>query len=404
MFGSEFSHYLSYGATDQKTVIALSGHFDGLLVPGTVAAFQKEGTGGFVLAMSAASATMNYAIDPRFPLFQQALSFPKKSHEALAKLLGLPSLIRSADPQPEDFTPEIIRTVARNWADFNKSYKHNAGGKFEKYAKRLDEDLGQEDAQQPTFIFPPYLITHTRNDGWWKISELLFKETCSSVGDGDRCVRVVATSNVELLEELALSVEDDRMGLWVSGLDELTRTSNELATYGRAIAAVALAGKRTFAFYGGFFSVLLNTIGLGGASHGIGYGESRQWKELPESGPPPSRYYVPQLHRYLQPDEATRLLVADRRLSECHCPECHGDPPNTLDYQALMKHSVYCRAREIKEWSGMSIGDAAKRLAADSRDWHQILKQSGLPNVLLSAARRRAAHLQTWVDALSQIP
>ena len=45
MFETKFSHYLSYGAADQHTVRELRGFYDGLLVPGTVAAFQREGTG-----------------------------------------------------------------------------------------------------------------------------------------------------------------------------------------------------------------------------------------------------------------------------------------------------------------------------------------------------------------------
>lgn len=51
MFDTPFEHYLAYGATDQSTVRELAGKFTGLIVPGTVAAFQREGTGGFVLSV-----------------------------------------------------------------------------------------------------------------------------------------------------------------------------------------------------------------------------------------------------------------------------------------------------------------------------------------------------------------
>ena len=67
-----FSHLLSYGATDQKTVLELLGKYQGLIVPGTVAAFQRQGTGGFVLSLSATADAPPYRIDPRFPLFQKA--------------------------------------------------------------------------------------------------------------------------------------------------------------------------------------------------------------------------------------------------------------------------------------------------------------------------------------------
>ncbi len=401
MFREEFSHYLSYGATDQRTVTALAGEFDGLIVPGTVAAFQWEGTGGFVLALSAATGNFEYAIDPRFPLFQQRLPFPKKSHSALASLLGVPSLVRPTVPRPEDFTPELIDTVARCWAEFAGSYNTAAGRKFDKYARRLGEpSLTLDNARPPGVILPPYLVSAKNDDEWWEVSSRLFDATRQAVASPERCARVVAVDRHPSILLHALRVHDDRVALWVSGLDELSIEAEELAAYGEALRALRSAGKATFALYGGFFSVMLQNVGLGGSSHGIGYGESRQWIELPESGPPPSRYYVPQLHRYLQPDEATRLLMADRRLAECRCAECGGDPPNTLDYHALMRHSVRCRAQEIQVWQGLEVGEMAERLARERDDWVRILEESRLVEVLIRRGLERASHLNRWVRAL----
>lgn len=405
MFGDRFRHFLSYGATDQQTVVALANHFDGLLVPGTVAAFQVEGTGGFVLALSAVQQRVHFAIDPRFPLFQQALRFPKRSHEALADLLGARELIRATEPDPVDFTDELIGRVGAAWAQFNLRYSTVAGAKVKKYANRLGEDPDEivAHAGSPTAILAPYLMSHSAGDDWWWVSEKLYERTAEAAGDSVSCLRVVAAEHSSVLADHALTLPDDRIALWVSNLDEILATSLRLAEYGNAIRSIAGAGKQTFALYGGFFSVLLHNVGLGGASHGIGYGEQRDWIELPESGPPPARYYVPQLHRYLQPDEATRLLLASRDLAECTCPECNGDPPNTLDYHSLMKHSVHCRAREIEQWSTIGIPDATRRLRAETEQWNETLATSGLPNAIITSARARAAHLDVWVEALSGI-
>jgi hypothetical protein len=89
---SGFNHYLSYGSTDQQTMRELSGLYDGLLVPGTIAAFQAEGTKGFVLSLSARSGEP-YVIDSRFPLFQGALPKAKKSHIMLAAILGIGGIL-----------------------------------------------------------------------------------------------------------------------------------------------------------------------------------------------------------------------------------------------------------------------------------------------------------------------
>ena len=83
----------------------LREEYEGILVPGTVAAFQKEGTGGFVLALSASTAQIPYVIDPRSPLFQQPLPKPKKSHQSLKHILGLPS---DYEPNAESFNADLV--------------------------------------------------------------------------------------------------------------------------------------------------------------------------------------------------------------------------------------------------------------------------------------------------------
>jgi hypothetical protein len=400
MFAESFSHYLSYGATDQVTVRELTGQFDGLLVPGTIAAFQREGTGGFVLTLSAAAAGTPYVIDPRFPLFQQPLATPKKSHISLAEIMGQPSLIRSTQSHPEDFTPEIIKTIAQNWASFNASYQELTGGKFDKYATRLGEVVEPSNAQGPNYVLAPYLMADGPTDPWWEVSRRLYQETASALSNPNRCVHVVAAKSTRAFRELLGQALSPNVAVWVTALDELTLPHEELESYARTIRQAASTGTRLFALYGGFFSVLLQNCGLGGSSHGIGYGEQRAWIELSESGPPPSRYYLPQLHRYMQPDEATRLLFADRRLASCDCPECGDDPPIALEYHSLMKHSVHCRAREIEQWASMTTDQMASRLGSDTAEYREILRRCGLPEVIVERTERQMAHLHRWETAM----
>ena len=170
-----FSQYLTYGATDQKSVRELTGAYDGLIVPGTVAAFQREGTGGFVLSLSATPDSPPYVIDPRFPLFQQSLEDPKKSHEALAELLGAPNLVRADEPVPSDFTDELIQRIAQKWVEFNTSYESRQAAKFKKYADRLDEAVDEDQAKGPSAIIAPYLVS--QNEDWWDVSKQLMAAT-----------------------------------------------------------------------------------------------------------------------------------------------------------------------------------------------------------------------------------
>lgn len=399
MFRS-FSHYLSYGATDQQTARRLAGSYTGLLVPGTVAAFQRAGTGGFVLTLSATSASPEYVIDPRFPLFQQRLRQPKKSHESLAELLDAPELVRiDRDPEPTDFTQDLVERIAAGWYQFNTAYTQIAQKSFDKYAQRLGEAIEPTNTQGPAYILPPYLIATEDDDRWWEVSDRLFAAS-QAQGDAARFVRVVATESAALLQAKLPEVADQRVAVWVSDLNELATSSGDLVRYGRAVRDAAARGQRVFALYGGFFSVLLRQAGLRGSSHGIGYGESRAWVELPQSGPPPARYYLPLVHRYVSQDLAYQLWARNRDLALCPCRACDGDSPIGLDYQRLMEHSVLCRATEIDEWSGLDFRGIRRRLRAEYERFSEGVNQLPLPPGIASQARKAFAHFPAWLSAL----
>jgi hypothetical protein len=199
-----------------------------------------------------------------------------------------------------------------------------------------------------------------------------------------------------------MEVKTDRVVVWVSHLDEFSLPSPMLADYARAIQA-ASADKRIFALYGGFFSVLLSSVGLGGSCHGIGFGEYRDWLELPQSGPPPARYYLPMLHRYVSPELAFQLWVADNDLAGCDCDACDGQPPVELDYHSLMTHSVICRTKEIDEWVGLDTGAIVARLTEERKDFLAKLYRSNTSDLIKTEANRNTQHLQAWIDAFASL-
>ena len=403
MFEAPFEHYLTYGATDQRTVRELQDSFTGLIVPGTVAAFQREGTGGFVLTLSATQAATPYVIDPRFPLFQKQLTKPKKSHLELASVLGDPRLVcPERDPEPGDFTPERIDQIARSWVEFNQGYQTAANAKFDKYAKRLNESVIPEQARSPRFVLAPYTMAFGSDDPWWEVSRMLYQRTCHHLGDSSDCIRVLAATNPDGLLRLTRDLPDSRSSVWVSGLDELRSDPALLHDYANAIHEVS-ADIEMFALYGGFFSVLLSAVGLRGSCHGIGFGESRAYPQLQRSGPPPSRYYMPTLHRYVLPDLAYQLWLHDPTLAECSCRVCGGLPPVELDYHSLMMHSVLCRAREIQDWVGADLPSIIERLEGERRAYLDSLGRSGAPDFIKEDGKRVAEHLKKWIRALSSL-
>lgn len=403
MFETPFDHYLTYGSTDQRTLRELQNSFTGLIVPGTVAAFQREGTGGFVLTFSATQAATPYLIDSRFPLFQKKLSSPKKSHIELAAVLGDPSLVSTnRDPDPVDFTPERIDRIARSWVEFNQGYQDAANAKFDKYALRLNEPVVPEQAKSPRFVLAPYTMTYGTDDPWWNVSRMLYDRTCHHLSEPGKCLRVIASTNASGLSGLLSELPDSRALVWVSNLDELESSATALRYYARAIQEVR-DRLQLFALYGGFFSVLLSAFGLMGSCHGIGFGEHRAYPELQRSGPPPSRFYMPTLHRYVPTDLAYQLWRHDPALAECDCRMCDGLPPVALDYHSLMMHSVLCRAREIDDWVGVDLSRIIDRLEEEHKTYRDNLARSRAPDIIKEKGEVAADPLNRWIQVLSTL-
>lgn len=396
-----FSHYLAYGATDQETFRELRHRYTGVLVPATIAAFQRQGTGGFVLSLSATPEAPPYMIDPRFPLFQQALVAPKRSHTALAELLDDTALIvTDQDPSADVFSEDRIAAIAKHWVDFNTGYGSTESGKFEKYAKRLGEDIRPEQAQGPEAILAPYFACQGPDDPWWARSKQFFEHTRAAAGDVP-VLRVVCARTPSALDRLLADIEGpEQLIVWISGLDEHNALAGDLIGYRRAITHAIALGHEPFALYGGFFGVLIGSDGLRGASHGVGFSEHRSWRELPESGAPPARYYMRRAHRYVPQDLAQALYDVSSDLTTCPCDYCGGRPPIALDYHDLMKHSVACRTEEIERWYPINSDTAAEVLANEHDALIAQIGEATLLPRIRSRARAVIEHLPEWVEAM----
>lgn len=402
-----FQHYLSYGSTDQQTVRELSDYFDGLIVPGTIAAFQAEGTKGFVLSLSARS-NDPYVIDSRFPLFQNKLIAPKKSHLMLADVMGAPELInRYAPPKPRDFDDRMIRTIAKSWIDFNVGFEDVQMKTFDKYAARLKEAVLPQNRQDPAYVLPPYTMVEEATDGWSEVSGRLWEasyEYAQSKGIVSKLRRVIAASSAAVWNDLASAVNDEAIVAWVSGLDEFKLNGeSELITYGHALQRCQSRGQKVFALYGGFLSVLMSRHGLSGSSHGIGFGEHRDWVELPTSGAPPARYYVPKLHRYIGVDVAETIWRQSPELIECDCEECGGRSPSALDYHGLMQHSVRARSAEIGKWLDMPTPMVIEELSKDAHHFRTAVSELSAPTRVIKRAEESFAHLYMWTRVMSAL-
>lgn len=254
--------------------------------------------------------------------------------------------------------------------------------------------------QAPEHVLAPYFVASTPEDPWWEVSNRLFQRTRDTEPS---TIRVVAARAKGSLRRLLGTVSESQVVVWVSGLNEIESEVDPLFRYGRAINAGHRQGKTLFALYGGYFSVLMATLGLTGACHGIGFGESRAWVELPQSGPPPKRYYLRSVHRYVSQDLAYQLWRRQRDLVACECPHCAGRSPLLIEYHDLMKHSVWCRAQEIDAVRGWDLAIAIERLGDDARAFEDALDALDLPTPIGRQAYRAFAHLPRWYEALERL-
>lgn len=406
MFDS-FAHFLAFGVSDQRTLISLAGEYDGMIVPGTTAAYQSDPTRGFVLSLNAAE-KLPYAIDSRFPLFQTYLPTPKPSHLLLADILGLK---RPAGGERwltgETVSDDSLRQIAGNWISFNNKFVDVQPAKFEKYARRLKRPLPQIDASGPRWILPPYLMKDGDHADALDLSQRLWQfsvEVAEPLGLRERLRRVVAVTDPGELESAVLATGESEVLVWVSNLDETKIDSHDrLVEYGRSLEAIHKSDVSPFALYGGFFSVMLRSVGLVGASHGIGQSEHRDHVELKTSGAAPPRFYVTRLHRYIPRDLASDLWRRKPNLIDSGYTGYVSRDPGEFDYHELMEHSVQARQHEIRESLDRTPSDYAAILQAEHSSYLHDLGLITLPPSLRKRIEDLTTHLGMWAHALGEI-
>ncbi len=271
---------------------------------------------------------------------------------------------------------------------------------FEKYSKRLHEEIELDEASGPAYILAPYFMASGPDDDWWTVSTKLFERTSHHVADNGTCIRVIAVTMPHDLFSLIQASGQNRAAVWVNALDDRNSAPEMLAAYLASLASAHRNGVDTFALYGGFFSVIRSIVGLGGSSHGVGYGEHREYLELPQSGPPPARYYVPMIHRYVTQEVAIKLWQADKSLVKCDCAVCSDHSVVDLEYHDLMKHSVLCRSQEILDWTNLSLALAKDRLVSEKMQFLDVLASSSAPSLFQAEASQYVSHIDSWTTAI----
>lgn len=398
------SHYLAFGSTDQQTLRRLTPLYDGIVVPGTIAAYQADGTQGFVLSLSALT-SHPYVIDPRSPLFQLEGVRLKPSHVSLARVLGLEDAIGDvATMNRINWTPELAGDVARKWFAFNERYHSVEPKVFSKYAKRLGSaasQLNRSEAQRPSVVLAPYLMEGTQDIR--DVNEALWSESVVAAEGSDLHVRrVIAVEEPTDLTAAVIGANRRELALWVNNMNELDAgNATRLSQYAAALRDSATHSK-LFALYGGYFSVLLTHVGLSGSSHGVGFSEHRDYRELAASGAAPARFYVEPLHRYLNTSLASEVWRSDPSLVAGSYESF--DPtrdPLEYEYHDLMEHSVRSRAAEIALVRDTTLEACVDQLSDAYEGYLEGVKEMRIASSARTRLEDALRHLPMWISILA---
>ena len=193
-------HSLSYSHSDQALLRnpSLDDCWDGLVVPGTLATYYFEGTGGFVLTRG-----VPYVIDPRTPLLQTieiSRPAPKASHLEFAAIHD-PDVV---DTWPEHEIPrshwEDRRSpiVVRNVLGFQSRYFNNRYGKGRQVQQAVSEAgrrVFDEAPEDPLRLVPPYWAVTDVADPWWTLAREAIE---IGVHDYPRRVRPIVTIKADV--------------------------------------------------------------------------------------------------------------------------------------------------------------------------------------------------------------
>ena len=355
-------HSLSYSHSDQALLRdpRLDVCWDGLVVPGTLATYYFEGTGGFVLTRR-----VPYVLDPRTPLLQTidvGRPPPKASHLKLAAI---------HDPEVVATWPEheIQRghwedgrwpAVVRRVLDFQTAYSETATAKVDKYNRLLEEaGLPTMDAQpdDPLRLVPPYWSVGEVTDPWWALSK---QATALALEDHPgRILPIIALATDVDLNVFAELIDDlpdgsDEVFCWASNWNEADATGEDVDGWLRAVAAGERRGITVRNLYGGYLSVLLTARGLAGVNHGVGYSESRDSRRLSATGAPQARYYLPTLREFFTVPNAQPVIDYLPVEWACTCRVCQavaddeGRPQvGRLNPEGLKRHFLITRHEEF---------------------------------------------------------
>ena len=405
-------HFVAFGNSDQQSFRRADVRecIDGLVVPGTTAAYYSDATVGFVL-----STPLPYLIDPRTPLFQGRIDAPKASHYDLAARHGPSVAVLMGDPaerRPVQFTPEmfskpVIQEMVHDIVEFQRDYGKKktprAQQAFVRYEALLAEagmqlDDQVDDEREPVYTLLPYFVSAPERDPWWSVNMEIWQNAAAMTSASNLSAVVAVSMSSELAGALAAvpAALGGAIFFWLHKFNERRASHTELLEVWKTVEEHQ--ARALINLYGGFFSICLGRAGLHGFSNGFGYSEARAWPELSSTGAAPARYYIRRLHQFAPPGIAQLIVTLEPRLA-CDCPVCSTRTQIVdFSYADLKRHFALSRKWEIDLVAKGSPRDTAADLR-QALDLFAGVRDTAPPG----SALPEALFLARWADVLESV-
>ncbi len=366
-------HIIKYGtAVDTQFIKEYKETFDLLALNANILCFQSENMARNIYVEFK---NLPYFIDPKLYVFQNDLKYIKKdksdefrqSYITLAKNYGLDYVIdKDSSLTIQEVKMHGIETLTKDILKFQIDYIYeNLSTELKQFA------MLSNTKKEPSFLnIPSFTIKDIKVQDWLNINIQMIEESMklkkASFNNKEMYANLIISKDSlnskelidQIIEKYSLA---DGLLFWIDGFNELKVDEETIMSLIYFIQKYKKLNpnKNIYSLYGGYFSQLLNKIGLSGVTHGVGYGES---KDINTIGGVPSvqKYYMPKLFQRMTPEAIIKLLNT-MKLSTKH------DFYEKVCDCAICQHNIYDNNIDLRFFIYLDDTDSSKNLRSNSR-------------------------------------
>jgi hypothetical protein len=432
----------------------LGARFDGLMVGANLVESTPGATASLIVRLCGKPKSLEYYIDPMTYAFgtyvdpldgetRDDLDWIKSDQKVKGRTKPVRKFKRSylklasRFGEPFEGALESSRALTPSDLDDTRTVRRVCEAVVSYQLRRIRDEFENDEEYRefaaavpaPSAVIAPYFyIEPSASDEWMGVNVAMAAGAVRLSADVPVHALVCAPRDL-LVDENFREWVSDELGtsgvqgvwLWFSKFDEYTAKTSELRALRDLVTALSEKGLTVLNLHGGFFSLSLSNFGLGGISHGVGYGEQKDVVPVIGQSTPTVRYYLPALRRrlsHLDIERCFRTLkirnVPSFHELICDCTICKGVLRDGLDKFAEFGekrlstpeskreaqtpaaakrcrfHFLLNRSKE-RDWiSSVGLEDVVERLNEDVTLWEKTpLSES-------------TAQLQKWAEVLSE--